>query len=70
MVYWCIPQLATQEISYSLICGVNLMISIDIGEPFLYQHTFSVELNEQKLQNMLNLINKLQDKEKVTIRDM
>lgn len=52
----CIPQSSTKETPFSLVYGTNVMIPMEIGEPFLRQKQYNEELNQKCLGTILDLL--------------
>jgi len=63
--YRCTPQSTTQETPYSLTCGIEAMIPVEIGELSLRRQTLDLDLTKESLLVDHDLINELRDKRKI-----
>jgi len=55
-------QSSTKETPFSLTCGSDAMLLVELGEPSLHREVFNPELNNKSLTASFDLFYELRDK--------
>jgi len=63
--YCCTPQTGTRETPYSMVYGIDAMITVEVGEPTLWRQLEDMNLNNESLAINLDIISELRDRARI-----